>query len=166
MPRKRPSEVYGSKWLSAADIGKGGRYKITDSEEKLFKDDETGESEEKTIVWLRGETKGWILNKTNIDRLVGILGDDYDLWDGCFVSLVPEPYSFKGKSGVCIRVDVAATQGLNGSAIVTTSGGGPVLVGSGADSARAEVSRRPAPALTQQEADTEMAAVEVEDSGY
>jgi len=153
--------VYGSKYLNAADIGRGGRYKIRDSAEEDVPNRDTGKSEEKTVVWLKGESKGWMLNKQNTHKLMTILGDDFDEWDGKFIVLVPGPYDFKGKTGMSIQVDVAGTRALNGPVAVTDSNGAPVLVGPRAESAGTEVSRRPQPALTQQEADAGY-----EDSGY
>src|SRR5262245_61029905 len=93
-------DLYGSKYLSAADL-KGGtaRFKIgkIDSADLPQK---TGGTKGRWILCVDGEEKGLMLNKTNAVALANVFGKKPENWVGQFVEL----YSVMTSYGEGVRV--------------------------------------------------------------
>src|SRR5262245_35659338 len=87
-------DLYGSKYLSVADL-KGGqlRRKIGKVEEAELRD-KTGASKWRWILWFEGEEKGLVLNKTNAIALANAFSKDPATWVNQYVELFPVMTSF------------------------------------------------------------------------
>lgn len=62
------------------------------------------EQETKGVVHLEEFSRAWVLNRTNLKRLIAMLGNETDAWVGKKVSLYPSETDFGGKTVPCIRV--------------------------------------------------------------
>ena len=95
-------DLYGSKYLSAADLhGEMPRRKIGKVEIVDLKDKD-GSTKRKFVVFFAGEDKSLVLNKTNAQRLAQAYGKDRAEWIGAGVELYAEMTSL-GKEGVRLR---------------------------------------------------------------
>jgi hypothetical protein len=95
-------DLYGSKYLTANDLhGQQPRREIgkVDLVELKEKD---GNTKKKFLVYLKGEDKALVLNKTNAAKLSAMYGKDRSKWIGLTVELYAEMTSL-GKEGVRLR---------------------------------------------------------------
>src|SRR5271154_3877823 len=89
---------YGSKYLSAADLG-DRKIKATIArirKEELRQDN--GASRGKFVLFFEGVDKGLVLNQTNKMVLVDALGKNPASWIGATVGLAAESVQFGGKA--------------------------------------------------------------------
>ena len=97
--------LYGSKYLSAADLKDGEpRLKIGKVEVAELRD-KTGTTRRKYVVFFEGVDKGVVINKTNAKKLAGAYGKQSAKWIGQIVQLYSEDTEF-GK-GVRMRPSTA-----------------------------------------------------------
>jgi hypothetical protein len=95
-------DIYGSKFLSAADLnGQRKRVKIVDTEVSDLREKD-GSTKRKYIVWFETEEKALVLNKTNALRLAQAFGKNREGWHGAVVELYSEMTSL-GKEGIRLR---------------------------------------------------------------
>ncbi len=99
------SEMFPTKWLSAAEVG-GKVFKLVISSYGK----ETYDDGDKMTINFQGAQKGMVLNHTNRGTLVWLFGDEADAWIGQTVELFTEPVNFKGKisAGLKLRGTTAA----------------------------------------------------------
>jgi hypothetical protein len=94
-------DLYGSRYLSAADLKEGEpRLKIGKVEVAELRD-KTGTTKRKYVVLFEGVDKGLVINKTNAKRLAEAYGKQSTKWIGQIVQLYSEDTDF-GK-GVRVR---------------------------------------------------------------
>ena len=95
-------DVYGSKFLSAADLnGQRKRVKVVDTEVSDLREKD-GSTKRKYIVWFETEEKALVLNKTNALRLAQAFGKAREGWSGAVIELYSEMTSL-GKEGIRLR---------------------------------------------------------------
>jgi hypothetical protein len=95
-------DLYGSKYLSAADLkGRQKRAKISDVNVEDLREKD-GSTKRKYVVSFNSEDKSLILNKTNAFRLAQAFGKDRASWTGQLVELYSEMTAI-GKEGVRVR---------------------------------------------------------------
>jgi hypothetical protein len=95
-------DIYGSKYLNAADLrGEMPRRKIGKVEIAEMRDKD-GTTKRKFVVFFAGEDKALPLNKTNAQRLAHAFTKDPRNWIGVTVELFSEMTSL-GKEGVRLR---------------------------------------------------------------
>lgn len=95
------SDVFPSKWLSAADLQ--GREPTVTIDKVAMEEVEKGK--EKPVLYFRGKAKGMVLNKTNWNRLEMITKDDEsDNWSGREITLYVDIVDFQGKPTEAIRI--------------------------------------------------------------
>ena len=93
------SAAFPSKWLKAEDVGdRTIPVTIADVRQEEVGDDF------KMVLYVEGQTKGLVLNKTNANFIKGLYGDDTDDWVGERVQLYTTIVNFQGKSTNSIRV--------------------------------------------------------------
>jgi hypothetical protein len=90
-----------SSHLKADEIGPNKRIPVTISHVQMGK---VGD-DDKPILYFEGKDKGLPLNKTNINALVELLGDESDLWGGRRVLLYTTKVDYQGKKVLGIRFD-------------------------------------------------------------
>lgn len=106
----RIGTVLGS-YLKAADLA-GKPLAVTIDSVKI----ENVGDEEKPVLFFQETGKGLVLNRTNADSIVELLGtDETEEWHGKSIALVPAKTKFGGKTVDCIRVDGAAAARHNGA---------------------------------------------------
>jgi hypothetical protein len=112
-------EMYGSKYLTAADLGgKQLRCKIGKTDVTELKDSKTGTSKRRIILYFNGVAKGLVTNKTNATALAGSFGQDRSNWIGVEVDL----YSVPTQLGEGIRLRPLKPTGTVNGAAPTGSG--------------------------------------------
>jgi len=95
-------DLYGSKYLSAADLGgRQKRAKIADVNVEDLREKD-GSTKRKYVVAFANEDKSLVLNKTNALRLAQAFGKNRASWTGQLVELYSEMTSL-GKEGVLLR---------------------------------------------------------------
>ena len=127
------SESFSGKWLNATDVPRQGLrttiVEITEEDIGQGQDKKT-----KLVLWLKGQEKGLVLNKTNGGILAELYGDETDLWNGKRVVIKTQKVEYQGRRVDGIRVDEDAIRR------------------SRSPRPPAAAARKPAPALTQEEA--------------
>jgi hypothetical protein len=94
-------DLYGSKYLSVADLkDREPRLKIGKVEVAELTD-KGGVTKRKYVVWFEGATKALVINRTNAKKLADIHGKQTSNWIGQNVELYSEETTF-GK-GVRVR---------------------------------------------------------------
>ena len=95
--------AFPSKYVRASDLG-STKVKVTISHLKL--EDVGGDGERKPVLYFNGKEKGFVLNRTNANKLSELAGtDDYSLWGGLEVKLYATTTEYKGKETPCIRIE-------------------------------------------------------------
>lgn len=103
----RIDKSFTSKWLRAADI-----------EEMVDEDTQTAvvginrvameeigqDEQQKPVLYFTGIDAGMVLNKTNANTLMELLGKETDDWTGKSVGLFTQEVDFQGKQVLAIRV--------------------------------------------------------------
>jgi hypothetical protein len=94
--------LYGSKYLSAADL-KGQRPRCTIGKVEVAElKEKDGSTRRKFVVYFEGEDKALVVNKTNATKLAMAFGKDNAEWVGARVELYSEMTSL-GKEGVRLQ---------------------------------------------------------------
>lgn len=88
-----------SEYLKAADL-QGREIPVTISQVKFEKMD----GKDRAVLFFLGKSKGLMLNKTNINNIVALYGDETNDWNGREVTLFPTMVDYQGKSVEAIRV--------------------------------------------------------------
>jgi hypothetical protein len=97
---------YGSKYLSAADLGdRKIKARLADIRKVQMRQD-NGASRMKFVLLFDGLDKGLVLNQTNKTVMVDALGRDPASWIGATLGLAAESVQFGGKTVRGLRVRV------------------------------------------------------------
>jgi hypothetical protein len=95
-------DIYGSKYLSAADLkGNTLRVKI-DKAEPVDLRQQDGSTQKKFVLFFDGQDKGMVLNKTNAMTLANAFGKNRDDWVDQRLEIYSEMTGL-GKPGLRIR---------------------------------------------------------------
>jgi hypothetical protein len=97
------SDFYPSKYLSASDL-KGKRLKATIAKVSVEEFINDGDKQNKPVVHFKESIKPFLANKTNLNIMAKLCGDNTDDWAGKQVGLRMELVSFRGKVTESIRV--------------------------------------------------------------
>lgn len=71
---------------------------------RLVQEDVAEGERPKPVVYFDEQAKGCVLNKTNKNNLVAIMGTDYTTWPGKTIELYPCNVDYKGQSVLAIRM--------------------------------------------------------------
>jgi hypothetical protein len=96
-------QLYPSKYLCASDL-KGKRIKATIAKVIIEEFTNDGEKQNKPVVHFKEAIKPFVANKTNVNILAKLCGDDTDDWTGKPIGLRMELVSFRGKVTESVRV--------------------------------------------------------------
>lgn len=88
-----------SEYLKAADL-QGREAAVVISQVKFEKMD----GKDRAVLFFLGKTKGLMLNKTNINNIIALYGDETNDWNGKEIVLFPAWVDYQGKSVEAIRV--------------------------------------------------------------
>jgi hypothetical protein len=103
-PHMRVSEMYPSKYLSAADLQ--GREHVVEIDRVV--EEEIGRDRvSKQLMYFRGRTKALVLNKTIVRAVAEFLDDETDEWRGQRVTLFPTTTQVGDEVKPCVRVKAA-----------------------------------------------------------
>ena len=97
------SDAFPGSYLKCADL-RGARVPVRIESVQM---EDIG-TDSKPVVYFMGKDRGLVLNKTNANAIVDVLGDDTDHWHGKTITLFPAKTDYAGKLVDCIRID--ATQ--------------------------------------------------------
>lgn len=98
----RVSDMVPSKYLKAADVEDSPVLTIADVKEESI--GQGAQADNKWILYFAEEEKGLVLNRTNINTIAGLYGDDTDDWEGKKITLFATQVDFQGKQVDAIRV--------------------------------------------------------------
>ena len=99
-------KAFPSNYLKASDLGEGQPVVTIDRVEleAIGRDKEM-----KPVIYFVGKQKGVVLNKTNSNKIAGLLeSKDTDDWIGCKIRLYATETEFGGETVECIRIKAAA----------------------------------------------------------
>jgi hypothetical protein len=100
----KASAAFPGSYLKAEDLN-GNRVLVTIEH---VKQEKVGD-DLKLLVTFQGKDRGLILNKTNCNKIVALVGtDETDEWSGSQVVLYPTETEFQGKTVPCIRIAAPA----------------------------------------------------------
>lgn len=101
------NEVYASQsdYLKAADLQKQ-KHQVTIQSIDMAEFDENGRKTKKLILHFVGKPKSLVLNKTNSDTIMYVLGPDTDQWLQKSIILYPTLVDYQGRSVEAIRVEM------------------------------------------------------------
>lgn len=88
-----------SEYLKAADLG-GREVSVVISQVKFEKMD----GKDRAVLFFIGKSKGLMLNKTNINNIVHLYGEETNDWNGKEITLYPSMVDYQGKSVEAVRV--------------------------------------------------------------
>ena len=97
------SDFYPSKYLSASDL-KGKRLNATIAKVAVEEFINDGDKQNKPVVHFKESIKPFVANKTNLNIMAKLCGDNTDDWAGKQIGLRMELVSFRGKVTESIRV--------------------------------------------------------------
>ena len=72
--------------------------------ESIKDDDEAGRKKDRLVVYFDGRPRGWLINRTNAECIVGMFGEDAHKWIGKRVSIYRTKVRFGSKMEDGIRV--------------------------------------------------------------
>lgn len=98
----RVSDMVPSKYLKAADVEESPVLTISHVKEETI--GQGAQADKKWILFFEEEEKGLVLNRTNINTIAGLYGDDTDDWEGKKITLFATQVDFQGKQVDAIRV--------------------------------------------------------------
>ena len=101
-------KAFPSKYVKASDLN-GKQVRLTILGIK-FERMQQGDDQTKPVLYFDGTDKGFVLNKTNGDRIAAVYGWETDSWRGKQIILYPTEVDFQGKSVEAIRVKLPAAQ--------------------------------------------------------
>lgn len=94
------NELCPSKHLEAADLS--GEVKVTI---KTIGFSEVGEEKQnRGVLYFEEYTRGMVLNRTNLKRIIALHGNETDKWVGKTVFIYPSETDYQGRTVPCIRV--------------------------------------------------------------
>ena len=91
----RISESFSGKWLTAIDVPRQGLRGYIEE----ITEEEIGQGSDKKIklvLWIKGQDKGMVLNKTNGGILADLYGDETDDWTGRRIVLIVQKVEYQG----------------------------------------------------------------------
>jgi hypothetical protein len=99
----RVSDMFPSRWLKASDCEDGD---LTLTIERIVEESvgQGRDAEDKWIVYFAEHDKGLVLNKTNMNTIAKLHGDDTDDWINRQVTLYSTEVQFQGDMVEAIRV--------------------------------------------------------------
>ena len=105
----KKSDAFPSPYLKSVDVsGVGQDFTIKGLSMEEFNDPDTKEKEVKPVIYFLETQKGFVLNKTNWNRVEELHGPESDAWTGKKVKLHLEQVESFGKMVDGIRVVEAA----------------------------------------------------------
>jgi hypothetical protein len=94
------SDFDRGRFFKATDLSGESRLKIKGvTVEELGRD-----RDRKLVVWFTNDTRGLVLNKTNIRALTPVLGDDTRTWPGAVIVVFPTTTTLGADTVPCLRV--------------------------------------------------------------
>jgi hypothetical protein len=94
-------DLYGSKYLSVADL-KGGQLRLRIGKVEIAElREKNGGTKRKLVAYCDGQEKALVLNKTNATALANAFGKQYANWVGHHIELFSAPTSYG--DGVRVR---------------------------------------------------------------
>lgn len=98
--------MFPSKYLAGVDFEDEDQIlTIKELDEEEFDDKERGKTL-KYILWFKEEDKPLILNKTNVNNLIGLFGPETDDWIGQKVYVGASEVDFQGKTTMAVRIRI------------------------------------------------------------
>lgn len=95
----RASALIPGQYLKAADL-QGRDVVVTISHIKMEKID----NKDRPILYFDGKERGLALNKTNLNNIIHLYGDETDNWRGAQITLYEAMVDYQGRSTPAIRV--------------------------------------------------------------
>lgn len=99
----KTSEMFPSRWLKASDFADGDAT-LTIREVGQERIGQGKDAADKFVLYFEDEDKGLVLNKTNVNTIAKLHGDDTDDWIGKDITLFTTEVQFQSDMVEAIRV--------------------------------------------------------------
>jgi hypothetical protein len=96
-------ELYGSRFVAAADVKKPVVATIARVEEENFARD-GAPPKRRAVLYVANGTKGIVVNKVNAGMLAATFGTDFPAWVGKRITIKPESALYNGKVVPALRL--------------------------------------------------------------
>ena len=99
------SDVFKGKYLKAEELcGRSVTVTIERTDMEDITNSQSGNTEQKAVVYFRGKEKGLVLNQINWTSIEDQWGDETDGWPGRQITLFATTTPFGGKIVPCLRI--------------------------------------------------------------
>jgi hypothetical protein len=102
--KMRRNDLFPSKYLKAADLGGKPTTLVIKSVSVNALKSMQGDTEDKLLLTFVGQSKSFVVNRTNYDAIAELHGDETDQWPGKRIELYPAKANLGGRSVDCVRV--------------------------------------------------------------
>jgi hypothetical protein len=97
-------KLIASDYIAAADFGGKQPTLTIKSVQLVGLEDEKGKQQRRGVIHFKEAERGWILNRTNVEYLAAMFGQETDLWIGKRVTLLSVPVQFGAEKTEGIRI--------------------------------------------------------------
>jgi len=99
------ADIFPSDYLKAADL-QGQQPRVTIDRVEMETLGQGKEAQSKPVIYFTGKDKGLVANKTNMNAIAAVFGDETDDWAGAEIVLYEAMVDFQGKVSPAIRVKI------------------------------------------------------------
>jgi hypothetical protein len=99
------NEIFPSNYLKAADL-KGAQPRVTIATVVMETLGQGADAQQRPVIYFEGQEKGLVANKTNMNAIATVFGDETDDWAGAEIVLYETMVDYQGKTTPAIRVKI------------------------------------------------------------
>lgn len=99
------NEIFPSNYLKAADL-RGAQVRVTIERVEMEMIGQGNDAKRVPIIHFEGKEKGLVANKTNMNAIAAVYGDETDDWTGAEIVLFGTMVDYQGKTTPAIRVKI------------------------------------------------------------
>ncbi len=98
----KASDAFPSKYIKAADL-QGKKMRLTIQSVKM--ESVASDEPDKPVMYFKGAQKAMCLNRTNMNVLIELYGDETGDWTGKSIIVYPTKTDYQGKRVDCLRLE-------------------------------------------------------------
>src|SRR6185312_5132339 len=99
------NDIFPSNYLKASDL-KGAQVRVTIANVQMEMLGQGHDAQQRPVIYFEGKQKGLVANKTNMNVIAMVYGDETDDWTGAEIILFETMVDYQGKTTPAIRCKV------------------------------------------------------------
>jgi arabinogalactan endo-1,4-beta-galactosidase len=99
------NEIFPSNYLKASDL-KGAQPRVTIATVVMETLGQGADAQQRPVIYFEGKEKGLVANKTNMNAIATVFGDETDDWPGAEIVLFETMVDYQGKTTPAIRIKI------------------------------------------------------------